>query len=168
MAYKDLDKVEKKVQKALNKLISEEWMAGTMYKQMLLACKQDEVKTLVELVHETAVDEIDDHYAKLVKYAVSYGFDVPCHVKDYEKYASDACVKMFNNFKKDQDAGYYITQIIEAEKDAISSYEEILDDEELPQEFLAVVLPNYYDEIEHLENFGTLNIAYNASVQISM
>jgi len=102
MKSTDMNSDEKKVQKILNQLISEEWMASIMYKQFILAtCCKDERHQIKDLLMELSEDEMDDHYAKLVKYAIHNGYSVPCQLKDYEEYASDKTVKQFNGWKKD-------------------------------------------------------------------
>jgi hypothetical protein len=72
-------------------------------------------------------------------------------------------VKQFNALKSGQDADYYVDQALKAEQDAISSYEEALQ-EDLPMDLIPIVTRNYYDEIEHLDQLGTMKIACQAGM----
>lgn len=165
MSYKDLSPEQKKMQKALNKLISEEFLAATMYRNMIFACIPEERHFIKDLFEETAEDEHNDHFVKLIDLALELGLDVPTKLSDYEKYAGESTVKQQRNFKKDQCAAYYVDEAIKAEVDAIKSYQEILQNCDC-QVSQPIILHNYYDECEHLEKFQTLKIAMNASVQL--
>lgn len=156
-----MDKLDKKTEKALCKLISEEWIAATLYEQMVLACKSEERNVIHDLFLQTADDERNDHYAKLVRFAIEKDVEIPCSLKDYAKYAAKSVVKQFDNWKKNKDAGYYIDEGIVSEQDAILSYTEILNDEDVCDCLKGLILEFYYDELEHLSNLNTLKLAYN-------
>ena len=86
--------------------------------------------------------------------------------KDYEKYASKSVVEQFDKLKDNQEASYYIEEALKSEKDAIQSYEEAMKYEDLPQELNAILLQNYYDEIEHNENLQALKMAVDGQVDL--
>ena len=92
--------------------------------------------------------------------------------KEHSKAAIIDIFKMamaeFNSLKKNKDAAYYVTEAIKSEKDAIESYEEALKlIDELPYELYSIIQGNYYDEVEHLNNLHTLEIANSACATLS-
>ena len=160
-------KEEKKNEKILKKLISEEWIAFNFYEQMIYACVPEERDTICDIFLKNRDDEKNDHYDKLVRFALENGFDVPCKISDYEMYAEESIVKQFEKWTKGKDAKYYIEQAIKAEEDAIKSYTEVLNDDDVFECIKRLVLDFYYDEMEHLGNLNTLLIAYSVSAKIN-
>lgn len=163
----------KKVQDVLNKLISEEILASMTYRDAIL----DSIKVNPEDVSVTAIinkpfqtiadDELGDHYKALITFAMTNGYEIPTQEKEYKKYASEASWKGYDTIKKKQNALYYIDLMTELEKDAIKSYEAVLnDDNELPYELCSIVQKNYYDELEHLDDLHTLRIAVEANANL--
>lgn len=53
------------------------------------------------------------------------------------------------------------------EKDAITSYEDALNEPDVPYELVALIQPIYYDELEHAEDLKTLQIATDASADLA-
>lgn len=153
--------LDNNTKKALFKLISEEWIAATMYEQMILGCKAEDRHYIDKLFNETAEDERNDHYYKLVMFASQFDVKIPCKIEDYKKYAAQDVVKQFDSWKKDKDAKYYIEQVILAEEYAIISYNEVLNDEKIDDNFKRLLLDMYYDEIEHLAQFKTLLLSFS-------
>ena len=150
------DKLDKNVQNALNKLISDEWFAGNIYRQfVLLVCNEDRSK-IAEQMHEIADDELDDHFKSLVEFAISYGYSIPTTYNEMKKYADKDDVKLFEGCKKDEDALFYVEKGIEAEKRAIDTYQKYVDDYDFAHDYAdmkLIVQNNYYDEVDHLEKF---------------
>lgn len=66
MKNKDIDK---DVQALLDKLISDEWFAGHIYKQFVLLVDNEQRYQIEEQLLDTADDEIDDHMMSLVQFA---------------------------------------------------------------------------------------------------
>ena len=64
----EMKDTDKEIQKAVAKLIAEEWIAGTMYRMMTFACKKDERAVIKDLFDEIGMDEINDHFNSLVKW----------------------------------------------------------------------------------------------------
>lgn len=60
--------MNKKVQDALSKLISEEWVAGNLYALMAISCKKDEREIINSLFTDLYNDEIHDHYRSLIEW----------------------------------------------------------------------------------------------------
>lgn len=147
------DKEKKFIQKAIDKLVSDEWFAGQTYKQFILLMDAESRRAVSELFNDIAVDELDDHYKSLVDFAVANGFTVPTTYSEMKKLADKEDVKLFENGKRDQSTDYYLKKGIEAEKRAIEEYEKYIDAEELNEvpELQMVVRNNYYDEQDHLE-----------------
>ena len=156
-------KIDKTVQKWLRRLISEEIIAHDMYIGCVMTCKKDQQDMIRDLFVEIAVDERDEHAKDMIEWALANGYDGPFKYKDYERYACDATVRQFNGLKSDQDSEYYVDQALKAEQDAIKSYEEALQDD-LPLDLIPIVTRNYYDEIEHLDQLGTMKIACQAGM----
>ena len=115
-----------KIQKLVNKLISEETIAHDFYIGCIMAVDKDEVCCIENIFVETANDELNDHCKSLVKWAKDNGYDVPFKYKDYEKEASPSVVKQYRDLKTKQSAKFYIEEAIKSEHDAIASYEEAL------------------------------------------
>lgn len=156
-----------KVQKALNKLISEEWLAGNTY--MLFASALDRTDRNFTAVKDafvdTAVDEHQDHMKSMLDFALAYGYDIPSTFAEFKKYADKEDVKLFESFKKGKDSAHYLELAIEAEERAIKSYEEVMegiDDLVLLPELQAILKNNYYDEVEHLDSFKFLKYTIDA------
>lgn len=118
----DKKTLDKEVQAAINKLISDEWFAGQTYRQFILLVKDDDRSKIAGEMIEVANDEIDDHLRSLIEFALSYGFSVPSTYNEMKKLADKEDVKLFEDCKKDQDAKFYINKAIEAEKRAIDTY----------------------------------------------
>ena len=150
------EKKDKKVQDALNKLISDEWVAGNVYKQFVVLVKDCCKHQIAEIMLDTADDELNDHYASLVAFAKQNGYDVPSTYSEMKKYADKADVKLFESCKKDQDALFYLNEGIKSEERAIETYEKYVDNEDLKCEpnLEVIIKNNYYDEQQHLEDFN--------------
>lgn len=162
----DKKTLDKEVQAAINKLISDEWFAGQTYRQFILLVKDDDRSKIAGEMIEVANDEIDDHLRSLIEFALSYGFSVPSTYNEMKKLADKEDVKLFEDCKKDQDAKFYINKAIEAEKRAIDTYQKYVDDYEFAhdfQDFKLIVQNNYYDEIDHLEKFEFMNESLEAA-----
>lgn len=158
-----------KVQKALNKLISEEWLAGNTY--MLFASALDRadrnLQAVCQAFVDTAVDELSDHMKSLLEFAAACGYDVPATYAEFKKHADKEDVKLFETFKKGKDSAYYLDLAIEAEKRAFKSYEEViesLDELALLPELQGILKNNYYDEVEHYESFTFLKYTIEAQL----
>ena len=149
-------KKDKKVQDALNKLISDEWFAGNIYKQFVVLASNKARAQIEQLLLETADAELNDHYASLVTFAKQNGYDVPSTYSEMKKYADKADVKLFESCKKDQDALFYLNEGIKSEERAIETYEKYVDNEDLKCEpnLEVIIKNNYYDEQQHLEDFN--------------
>ena len=152
----EIQKKDKKVQDALNKLISDEWFAGNVYKQFVVLVNQKFKPQIEDLMLETADDELNDHYASLVAFAKHNGYDVPSTYSEMKKYADKTDVKLFESCKKDQDALFYLNEGVKSEKRAIETYEKYVDNEDLKCEpnLEVIIKNNYYDEQQHLEDFN--------------
>lgn len=155
----------KKVQKALNKLISEEMLAYLTYNAYTIAADPVNIPVIAETFKEIAEDELNDHHANLVAWALAHGYDIPCNYKEYAKHASEVSVAAYDKVKKNQDARYYIEEAIKAECDAIMSYTEFLDADYIPYDLNAIMLQNYYDELEHSEDLRSLLYGIDAKEQ---
>lgn len=164
------DEVEAKlVQKLLNKLISEEWLAGNTYLLFKTAISKEDpnINSIVQAFDETAVDELSDHMAKLVDFAIQFGYDVPSTFKEFKRFADKNDFELFESFKKDKDSNYYLDQSILSEQRAIASYNKAIaqmDDVYDYNGFQALLKTIYYDEVEHLETFKFLKYQVEASL----
>lgn len=141
------------IQSDLNQLISEEWYAGQMYKLFINAVQIDEKDALKSVLDSIADDELDDHYANLIRYANRWGYSVPSTIDEFKKYAGTKDSKAFETFKNKKDLLTYIKLSIESELRAIAAYEEALENPDLMvcPEIEGVIKNNYYDELDHLQ-----------------
>lgn len=160
MQKNELTKEEKSIQNILNKLIAEEYIANMLYKNLYnkILFQKQEILADIEsfnLFNIIANDEYEDHYRKLVSYAVANGFTFPISLKDLEKNAS-ASVKQLNGIKDKQSSEYYVKEAIKSELAAIKMYEEAIVSKQIPYELTAICTQIYYDEIDHLDKLQTL------------
>lgn len=158
-----------KVQKALNKLISEEWLAGNTYMLFASALDREDrnYKAVKEAFVDTAVDELQDHMKSMLDFALAYGYDIPSTFSEFKKYADKEDVKLFESFKKGKDSAHYLALSIEAEQRAIKSYEEVIegiDELAVLTELQAILKNNYYDEVEHLDSFKFLKYTIDSQL----
>lgn len=151
-----------KVQKILNRLISEEMLAYQTYIAFMLAIDPVYLPVVAECFTDIAEDEMYDHHTNLVAFARQNDYDIPCTQKEYEKFASEVSVKTYAGIKKAKDAKFYLEEAIKTEEDAIKSYNEALDDDDVPYELNAILLHNLYDEEEHLEDLKSALYAVEA------
>lgn len=168
MDNKQIEKTTKKVQAALNKLISEEWLSGMAYVNMIALCDPTEVDLISKSLEKLANDEIQDHFMKLMYFALYNGYKIPLSIKDCKKFADKTLVKIFNKLKRQEDAKYYILNVVDAEDIAVASYEQMLNDTEYPDEFLSLIRPIYHEEREHVDEIRTLLFAYDNSMRLSV
>ena len=54
----------------LNKLISDEWFAGNIYKQFAILVKPEQRNAIFDTMVDVADDELNDHYKSLVEFAL--------------------------------------------------------------------------------------------------
>lgn len=159
-----------KIQKALNKLISEEWIAGNLYRQMVLACDPEDRLVIKDVFLTISSDEINDHMTSLIEWAISHGYDVPAKTSEFMKYASAADVKQFEKFKTKQKADYYISEAVKSEESAIKSYEEALNIPGIVEytDLQSILWHIFYDEEKHSQDLVSALIAYQAHVNMSI
>lgn len=161
MKNKDIDK---DVQALLDKLISDEWFAGHIYKQFVLLVDNEQRYQIEEQLLDTADDEIDDHMMSLVQFACQNGYDVPTTYNELKKKADKEDIKLFESCKKGEDAQWYVARVIEAEKRAIETYEKYINEEYVRSnpDLSLVVTNNYYDEVEHLKQYEFIDDSLEA------
>ena len=162
--------LDKDVQSAIDKLVSDEWFAGQMYKQFVLLVKEEDRSKIEGEMLEIAADELDDHLRSLVEFALSYKFSVPSTYNEMKKLADKEDVKLFENCKKNEDAVFYLEKGIEAEKRAIETYQKYVDDYQFAhffQDFKLIVQNNYYDEIDHLHKLEFMKDSLEAVQKFS-
>ena len=157
---------DKQIQKILNKLISEEVIANQFYIGCTAAACKCQKALFNDMFVEIAIDELDDHCKNLCEWAKNNDYSVPFKFKDYEKYAASSVVKQFENLKEDQEASYYVAEALKSEDDAINSYQEAMEYDNLPQDLNAILIQNYYDELEHKENLETLKMAVDGQIDL--
>lgn len=155
MKYEE-EKKDKKVQDALNKLISDEWFAGNIYKQFVVLASNEARLQLEDLMLETADDELNDHYKSLVDFAKKNSYDVPSTYSEMKKFADKGDIKLFESCKKDQNSMFYLEEGVKSEERAIETYEKYVDNEDIAcePELEVIIKNNYYDEQQHLEDFN--------------
>ena len=166
MKQKNDENYNPKIQKALNKLISEEIIASEQYIGSIVATCTCQSSEFAQMFEDIADDEYDDHYKKLVEYAIANDYDVPFKWKDYEKHADPKAFRLLSSLKTGEKTKYYIEKAVESEKLAVESYMQIAQDPDLPYEFTSICWQIYYDEVEHLSKLAILNDALAAGAQL--
>ena len=156
--------LNKNIQSALNKLIADEWFAGQIYKNFAMLVDSQERNLIYDDMMNTASDEINDHYAKLVKFALENDYIIPASYTDMKKFADAEDIKLFEKSQKNKTADYYLKEGIDAEIRAIETYEKFLHDKKVTEnvDFHMILQNNYYDEIEHLNTFKFSMSSYEA------
>lgn len=158
-----------KVQKALNKLISDEWFAGNVYMQFVLLMDAASRKIAKEQFIDVANDELNDHMASLVDFALTNNYDVPATYSKMKKEADKEDVKLFEDCKRAESLDWYLQQAIDAEERAIETYEKYVDDPEFAAfPILQMTIQNnYYDEVEHLKQFKFMKYTLDAAKMVN-
>ena len=148
----------------LDKLISDEWFAGNIYKQFVMLVSKEQRNAIKEPMLDVANDELNDHYESLVEFALQNGYSIPTTYNEMKKHADKPDVKLFEECKKNEDAIFYIKHGIESEKRAIETYEQYVDVDwlNLVPELQLIVKNNFYDEIEHLNTFEFMKTSIEA------
>lgn len=156
--------IDKKLQDAVRKLISEEYFAYQLYLFSKMAVKKEDRGVLFDLFTTIATDELDDHMKMLIDWCVEYNVDVPCSEAEFKKYADKKVSRQVLQLKKNKDAGYYLDEARKSEELAIASYKEVLNGEDVCQftDLQSILWKIYYEEAEHLRDIDTTNIAYDA------
>lgn len=161
----------KKVQDILYKLISEEMLANLTYHSAVLATTANlcETAKILEMFKNIADDELYDHHKALCQFAVGNGYQIPTSEKEYKKYASEDCWKLYDSMKKNKDAKYYVELLLKSEQDAVKSYNEVLTKsaDEVPYELISIVQKNYYDEVGHLDDLKSLFYSIDACANLT-
>lgn len=161
----EIEKIERTTERIVKRLVAEETVAGTFYKAAALTANR-EARALIEKPFlEIAVDEIDDHLKKLVRFADERGFDIPFKFKDVERLPSKKTMQLFNSLKRGEEAVKCIEKAILMEVEAIKSYEEAMQ-EEYDMELQPILLSNYYDEVKHLEDLQVLLQCANSNIKV--
>ena len=166
MKQKNDENYNPKIQKALNKLISEEIIASEQYIGSIVATCTCQSSEFAQMFEDIADDEYDDHYKKLVAYAIANDYDVPFKWKDHEKHAEPKAFRLLSSLKTGEKTKYYIEKAVESEKLAVESYMQIAQDPDLPYEFTSICWQIYYDEVEHLSKLAILNDALAAGAEL--
>lgn len=136
--------------------------------QATMAADPESVDVIADLFNQTAKDELDDHMAELVKWCREYGYDVPCSDKEFRKEASKDLIKLLDNMKKKQDAGYYLDLAAKSEELAIATYKDALGIKGICQftDLQATLWHIYYDEEQHLRDINSTKAAFDAGVDM--
>lgn len=78
---------ERKIQRTLTKLMSEEMCAHMLYEACTLAAVRDVDKlaqtTFTKMFADIALDEYKDHFAQLREWAMANGYDVPFSMREW-------------------------------------------------------------------------------------
>lgn len=156
----------RKIQKVINKLISEEIVAKDIYVGAVMAASQDECAKFRDLFMNTAKDELEDHAKNLICWAKQNGFTVPFRYSDYQKFSDKNLCKLLQRIKQDQTAADYVDMTLVSERLAIQSYEAELKNQAVPYELRMILFKNLADEKEHLEQLTTLQTALAAEATL--
>ena len=148
MKYSEMTKEEKSNQKIINRVVSESFISNSFFNGCISACSKDQCKIIEKMFTEIASREFENGYVKVNKFAYLNDFDVPFKFKDYEKYANEKIVKIFNSLKNNENIEYYIEKAIEFQSLIVESYQEYLMNVDMDIELNALLLSNYYSECE--------------------
>lgn len=157
----DEKKTEQSIQHALNKLVSEERLAYEFYIGCIMAAGKYS-KYISTVFSEIAVDELNDHCAKLTTWGLENGYEIPFKYSDYAKYSGKNQAKSIDKIKQNKEPIEYVELAVENERDSIKSYEELIQKGEMPYELNAILIQNYYDEIEHLKKLNSMKMVFDA------
>jgi len=130
-----------------------------MYRDLLFKVDRDYRPYCSEQFTDIAKDELEDHYAKLIEYAESHGYNYPIGYKELSKHVNDKTIKMFESIKKGEDPMTYVRMALESEVDAVKSYSEalqIIEPVDYNSDLKVILMNNYYDENEHFETLKFL------------
>lgn len=175
---------EKKIQKLLDKLMSEEMCAHLLYEACSTASRQDEnspgaQSNFAKMFVETSADELKDHFAQLREWAAANGYAIPFSFREWQK-NDPRGAKQLDSLRRGESTVYYLKEAIKSEKAAIESYQRVVSDiestaarpdgeeaDDVPYEIAATCLRIYFDEIEHLEQFTSMLQAAEAGADLA-
>ena len=149
--------LDKDVQAAINKLVSDEWFAGNIYRYFVISVNEEDRSKISGEMLDISSDELNDHLKSIIDFALANGFSVPASYNEMKKFADKEDVKLFENCKKNENALFYIDKGIDAENRAIKTYQKYVDDYDFShsfQDFKLIIQNNYYDEIDHLDKLN--------------
>ena len=89
-----------KVQKALNKLIADSYMAGHLFEFMVCAAGKEIRGQIYDMYLQNADEELSTHMKDLIDWAIEFDYDIPCSLTDMEKYADEDIVKLEDCLKR--------------------------------------------------------------------
>lgn len=152
----------KSFKEAVKAMISEEWFAGQLYLFYTSGLKSENIDSeTYNLMKELFLDELDDHYINLCKFAKMYEFKIPKNEEEFREYSSKVFTDAYDKtVLQNKDVKFYLEKSIEAEYEAIISYLSVLTqfESELNEmmDFKQIILNNYYEEIEHYDRLKTI------------
>ena len=121
------------LQRAVQKLIAEEYYAYQLYFFSKYAVKSEDRLVLANLFGQIAADELDDHMKSLVEWCYEYGVDVPATEREFKSAVSKEFFNVVDRIKKGQDARYYLDVALKLEEMSMDSYKTVLEMDDVPQ-----------------------------------
>lgn len=158
-----------KVQKAINKLIADSYMAGHLFEFMVCAAGKEIRGQIYDMYLQNADEELSTHMKDLIDWAIEFDYDIPCSLTDMEKYADEDIVKLTKNVKKDGDIDYYVKRATDLLTNLIKTYDELIRSEDFVEfgDVYAIITRNYYDEIQKLENMSIFQYTNSITVEVA-
>lgn len=75
-------------------------------------------------------------------------------------------VEQFDELEENRDATYYVEEALKSEDDAIDSYNEALEDQDLPLALITILQANLDDELEHRDDLSTMLVTLTSRIDL--
>lgn len=142
---KESYEVSPELEKRLNSILSDEFLAAEAYRLAIVAMKGNKQHRLEEIAEKNGEDELEDHFKNLYEWMQSKGIKVVTDRDEMAQITNGSILK----FKDGMSTKEIVDQLILSEEEAIDIYEDTIPHTELD---LNVMLSGFLkDEREHLK-----------------
>lgn len=143
----DSYEVPKELADKLNSIVADEFLAYITYKMCEVAMVGNKQNMLIRISESNGLDELEDHFRKLVDWMQSKGIKVVTSVDEMEKITNCTKFTVTDGMKTSE----VVDILIKSEQEAIEVYEKTLDDESVKYDLRTMLSGFLQDEREHLK-----------------
>jgi len=106
----------------LRSLVADEFLAWTSYYFYEIVAQGKALNFVNKIFNKNGKDELEDHYKKLVTWMQSNDIPVPTGLSEMQ----DICNTPYHAYQDSTKSEFLVQQMIDAEKDAIESYDKAM------------------------------------------
>ena len=169
MKMKNESIVNPRIQKAIKKLIADEFYSSQYYTLTPFAVEAEQYGAIYELFKQFEISA-KTKFNNIIEWAIKYGIDIPHSEAEMKKIATSEIVKKVSSVKKKQTADFYINKAIEIENIMLKIYKDTtnIDDIAYFTDLQSILWQNYYDKADNIGKLQTAIIAFEASCDLVM